>query len=165
MPCPPLRRVSTPGSVLFALWMLTLGGCAGGDPVDPGMGTGVGLRPQAGAETDTAWQGDRSNAPERTELTARTPEEWDRLWARAGVPAPIPLPGDQIAVALFLGPRTGGGYAVSLDPAILKDGAMVVPYHESVPGPDDSAAPPTPSPFAIRLIDAQAQSVTFVLAP
>ena len=126
---------------------------------------GAGLRPQVGAETDTAWQGDRSTVTERTELTARTSEDWNRLWARAGVPAPISFPDDQIAVALFLGPRTGGGYAVSLDPAILKNGAAVVPYHESVPGPDDSATPPTPSPFAIRLIDAQAQSVTFVLAP
>ncbi len=146
---------------IVAMALLTLGGCAGRDHA----GTDAGLHPQGGSETGTAWQGDRSTATERSEQTARTAEEWDRLWAQAGVAAPAALPDGLMAVGLFLGPRTGTGYAVSLDPATGAGEAVVVPYHETVPGPDDPVTDQATSPFAIRLIKAQPQPVRFVLAP
>jgi hypothetical protein len=151
----------------LSMLLLALGGCTGapGTNPDTNPGTDPGLRPQADAEPGTAWQGDRSTTTGRTELTARTGEDWTRLWVQAGIPAPVSLPDDRMAVALFLGPRTGAGYAVSLDPATVQDGTVVVPYHESVPGPDDPGGAQPTSPFAVRLIAAGPQPVRFVLAP
>jgi hypothetical protein len=156
------RPFSASLSLLVPLLLLALGGCAGTDR-NTGAGVGIGLRPQADAEPGTAWQGDLSTATERSETTARTAEDWTRLWSQAGIPAPASLPDDRMAVAIFLGPRVGAGYAVSLDPATVADGTVVVPYHESVPGPDDPVTTQPTSPFAIRLIEAGPQPVRFVL--
>lgn len=98
------------------------------------------------------WQGDRSLAAERAYVTARTAGEWSDLWARVGEPAPSSLPGDRMAVAVFLGPRDTGGYAVSIDRAQAAGGDLVVGFHERVPGPAQAVALSQTSPYAVRLL-------------
>ena len=130
-----------------------------------GPTVGVDLRTPAGAERGTAWQGNRSVVSERVEAVARTADEWQALWAKVGVPAPESLPDSRMAVALFLGTRATGGHAVSLAPPTDRGTSVMVPYRETVPGPNDSVDQQPTSPFAIRLIDRTPQPVRFVLAP
>ena len=143
--------------------LLLLAGCAGAPSTGGGTG-GANLRPQPGVERGTAWQGDTSTVAERLETVARTPEEWRALWAKAGVAAPESLSGDQMAVAIFLGARASGGHAVILEAPAAAGSGVVVPYRETVPGPNDPVDQTPTAPFAIRLVDAKPGAVSFVLA-
>ena len=104
------------------------------------------------ATPGTYWQGDRSLAAERAYVVARNAQEWTDLWARVGDPAPAGLPGDRIAVAVFLGPRDTAGYAVAIDRAQMAGGDLQVGFRERVPGPAQTVASSQTSPYAIRLL-------------
>lgn len=104
------------------------------------------------ADPGTYWQGDRSQSYERAYVVARNPQDWTDLWARVGEEAPVPLPGDRMAVAVFLGPRDTGGYGVSIDSARASGGDIVVGYRERVPGPAMAVTQMQTSPYAVRLI-------------
>ena len=106
----------------------------------------------ADADPGTYWQGDRSQAYERAYVVARNPQDWSDLWARVGEAAPGSLPGDRMAVAVFLGPRDTGGYGVSIDSARASGGDIVVGYRERVPGPAQAVIQMQTSPYAVRLI-------------
>ena len=106
----------------------------------------------ADADPGTYWQGDRSQAYERAYVVARNPQDWSDLWARVGEAAPLPLPGDRMAVAVFLGPRDTGGYGVSINSARASGGDIVVGYRERVPGPAQAVTQMQTSPYAVRLI-------------
>lgn len=100
----------------------------------------------------TYWQGDRSQAFERAYVVARSPQEWAELWSRVGEPAPSALPDDQMAVAVFLGPRDTAGYGVAIDRVQQTGADIVVGYHERVPGPTQAVAQMQTSPYAVRLL-------------
>lgn len=104
------------------------------------------------ATPGTYWQGDRSLAAERAYVVARNTQEWADLWARVGDPAPAGLPGDRIAVAVFLGPRDTAGYLVAIDRAQVTGSDLQVGFHERVPGPAQAVALSQTSPYAIRLL-------------
>lgn len=106
----------------------------------------------ADADPGTYWHGDRSQAYERAYVVARNPQDWSDLWARVGEAAPGSLPGDRMAVAVFLGPRDTGGYGVSIDSARASGGDIVVGYRERVPGPAQAVIQMQTSPYAVRLI-------------
>lgn len=133
---------------LLAAALFLLGGCQTTD------GTAEATRPlvPADAAPGTYWRGDHSQAFERAYVVARSPQDWAELWARVGDPAPAPLPDDRMAVAVFLGPRDTAGYAVTIERAELRDGALLVGYRERVPGPAQAVAQMQTSPYAIRLL-------------
>ncbi len=115
----------------------------------------------ADAAPGTYWQGDRSQAFERAYVVARTQQEWTDLWSRVGEPAPADLPGDQMAVGVFLGPRDTGGYGVAIDTVRQDGGDIVVGYHEHVPGPAQAVAQMQTSPYAVRLLPKAAGATKF----
>jgi hypothetical protein len=123
---------------------LTLGACQTG----PDETASANLLPAEGG----VWQGQRSQAAERAYVVARTPQEWEELWARVGAPAPGSLPADRMAVALFLGTRDTAGFGVSIDSARQKGDEIVIGYREQVPGPTQTVAQVQTSPYAIRLL-------------
>lgn len=116
----------------------------------------------ADATPGTYWSGDHSEAYERAYVTARTPQEWQALWARVGQPAPSSLPGDRMAVAVFMGPKDTAGYAVLIQSAAERDGATVVTYREQVPGPAQAVALVRTSPYAVRLVPRGSGEVKYV---
>ncbi|HYD69715.1 protease complex subunit PrcB family protein [Azospirillum sp.] len=116
----------------------------------------------ADATPGAYWNGDHSEAFERAYVTARTPQEWQELWARVGQPAPSSLPGDRMAVAVFMGPKDTAGYAVLIQSAAERDGATVVSYREQVPGPAQAVALVRTSPYAVRLVPRGAGDVKYV---
>lgn len=132
---------------LLLLGALSLTACQ-----SDGSGRAAGNLLPADAAPGTYWQGDRSLAAERAYVVARNAQDWDALWARVGEPAPAPLPGDRMAVAVFLGPRDTAGYAVAIDRAQATGAELQVGFHERVPGPAQAVALSQTSPYAIRLL-------------
>lgn len=145
-----MRVPTTPAAALlaFAVALPLLGAC---QTTSEGAGASRSLIP-ADAAPGTYWQGDRSQAFERAYVVARTPQDWEDLWARVGEPAPAPLPDGQMAVAVFVGPRDTAGYGVSIDRVQVTGGDLVVGYHERVPGPTQAVAQMQTSPYAVRLL-------------
>lgn len=143
---------------LFPLLLMPalLAACQGGN--DPAGGNLLPARAEAG----TGWQGDHSAAAERAYVVARDAGEWSALWARVGEPAPAPLPGGRMAVAVFLGPRDTAGYGVAIDSVQQTGGDLIVGYHEMVPGPAQAVAQMRTSPYAIRLLPSAAGTPKFV---
>lgn len=139
-----IRRRSFP---LLLLGALSLTACQ-----TSGSDRGADLVVPADAPAGTYWRGDRSLAAERAQIVARTAQEWSDLWARVGEAAPVSLPGDRMAAAVFLGPRDSAGFGVVIDGAQTTDDGLRVSYHERVPGPTEAVALTQTNPYAIRLL-------------
>ncbi|WP_247886751.1 protease complex subunit PrcB family protein [Azospirillum sp. SYSU D00513] len=148
MTTPPMTMPRRTPALLPTLLLgaaLALGACQTSGDGQPVSGN---LLPADGE----SWQGATSKAVERAQLLARTPEEWEELWARVGEPAPHPLPAGRMAAALFLGTRDTAGFSVAIDSAVRKGEDLVIGYHEQVPGPAQAVAQMQTSPYAIRLL-------------
>lgn len=85
---------------------------------------------------------------------ARDEDAWARLWAEHGAhllpPPPLP-PVDfetRMVVAVFLGQRTSGGYAVTIERCLAADGGITVVARESSPGEDDLVTAVMTAPYA-----------------
>ncbi|WP_448204072.1 protease complex subunit PrcB family protein [Azospirillum sp. sgz302134] len=143
-------RPTTPTAALiaFAIALPLLGACQTGSDLPTASRS---LLPTDGTP-GTYWHGDRSQAFERAYVVARSPQEWTELWSRIGEPAPVSLPDDRMAVAVFLGPRDTAGYGVAIDSVRQADGELQVGYHERVPGPAQAVAQMQTSPYAVRLL-------------
>lgn len=166
MPMTGLRRAL----LVAATAMPTLTGCQGatawlaGEPVPTGGG-----EPMPGVERGLVghgtFTGDLSQAQSQTLLVARTPDEWERLWALVGQPKPADLPEGMMALGLFVGVRTSGGYAVDVvrigvESVPGERDRMVVEYRETSP---QGAAPMViTSPYAIVLVRRSDAPVRFV---
>ena len=148
-----------------------LAGCAGPGDDAPHSGDSVitaALITPPGAEAGSAWRSDMSRQLERQEMVARTSAEWGELWRRSGHAAPRSLPGDRMAVAVFLGSRVSGGYAIAIDPTKTRqdeNGALLVGYHEQVPGPEAVVAQGQTAPFTVVLLPLESRSVRFARLP
>ncbi|MBP2228310.1 hypothetical protein J2847_001592 [Azospirillum agricola] len=151
---PPARRRLAP---LLLLGILSLTACQTNGSNRTADG---GLLP-AEAAPGTYWQGDRSLAAERAYVVARSDQDWSELWARVGEAVPSSLPGDRMAVAVFLGPRDTAGYSVSIDRARTMEGGVQVGFHERVPGPEQVVALTQTSPYAVRLLPRVEGKATF----
>lgn len=157
IPSPLARRLAP----LLLLGSLSLTACqTNGSNQTAGQGAGGGLL-SADAAPGTHWQGDRSLAAERAYVVARNDQDWSELWARIGEAAPSSLPGDRMAVAVFLGPRDTAGYSVSIDRAQTVEGGVQVGFHERVPGPTQAVALTQTSPYAVRLLPRIEGKTTF----
>lgn len=157
---PDRMRMTTPTAaalIAFAVALPLLGACQ----TTPDATTAPRSLLPADAAPDTYWQGDRSQAFERAYVVARNPQEWTDLWARVGDPAPVALPDDRMAVAVFLGPRDTGGYGVAIDTVQQAADGIVVGYHERVPGPAQAVAQMQTSPYAVRLLPKVAGAAKF----
>jgi hypothetical protein len=139
-----IHRRLTP---LLLLGALSLTACQ-----TSGSDRGADLVIPADAPAGTYWRGDRSLAAERAQIVARSAQEWSDLWARVGEAAPVSLPDDRMAAAVFLGPRDTAGFGVVIDSARTMDGGLRVGYRERVPGPAQAVALTQTSPYAIRLL-------------
>lgn len=112
--------------------------------------------------------GELSQAQGQTFMVARTAQEWATLWALVGRTPPAPLGDGLMALAIFVGARTAGGYQVD----ILRIGVegvpgqrdrLVVEYREIVP--EGFAPMVMTSPYAVVLVDRSDAPVRFVKRP
>ncbi len=95
------------------------------------------------------WRGQRSRVAEETSIVATTQAEWQGLWRNVGRVPPIALPGETIAVGIFLGQRPTGGYLIDIVSAVESDGAFVVVYEERKPSGFVTMV--ITSPYLVRL--------------
>ena len=127
-----MSRVEPRIGFLVALVML-LGACQAAEP--------AGAAPGGALEQWSGHQGGVTAASQRV------------LRDSAGVPAPRPFqPAREQAVAVFLGERRTGGYAVSIESAAPQDGRLVVTYRESTPPRGTMVTQALTSPWALVVV-------------
>jgi len=91
-------------------------------------------------------------------LVARSRAEWHALWEQIGQPPPAELPDHLMALGIFLGTRTSGGYGIDITDIRLERRAghrerLAIFYREITPAPDAMVIQALTSPYMIVLVD------------
>lgn len=80
------------------------------------------------------WQGSTAVTRQPEHVVATTIAEWRSLWSRVGSPAPDMFEvGRMNAVGIFLGRRSGEGYAVNILSTARRRDRIVVVFEERMP--------------------------------
>ncbi len=117
---------------------------------------------------ESFWQGGYSGFNTHDCNVARTQEEWEDMWVKAHLTEtpdatpPGPLPEGAMAVAVFAGQRSSGGYAIEIEGTHEEDGKTIVDWRENTPkqgGGVNTGALTTP--WGIKLVPATENEVTF----
>ena len=98
--------------------------------------TGMFIVPAVFAQSVDArhWQGSTAATRQPEHVVATTIAEWRSLWSRVGSPAPDMFePGRMNAVGIFLGRRSGEGYAVNILSTARRRDRIVVVFEERMP--------------------------------
>lgn len=95
-----------------------------------------------------------SQIEEPMQAAARTPAEWAALWRKHAGDATMPKVdfGSRTVVAVFLGTKPSGGYAVEITGTRHDKGATIVEYRERRPERGQVAAQVLTSPAHIAAI-------------
>lgn len=155
-------RLSPLRALLWALLLPVLAGCGGtsawlaGERLGATDAQAVGAMP--GLVGRGTWNGQLSQATRPTFLVARTAQEWQSIWDLVGQPVPGALPDDLMALAIFIGTRTTGGYEVAITNVRLERrpglrDRLLVEYRERSPGRGEMTAQILTSPYTIVLVD------------
>lgn len=96
-------------------------------------------------------KGQNSQIDTARQVSARTADEWTKLWMQhAGARArPMVDFNKEVVAAVFLGSRPSAGYGVEIVRARPDGAAMVVSYKETRPSPDSVAAQVLTAPYHI----------------
>lgn len=115
----------------------------------------------AQAASDRSWSGIHSNVAELAVRVSRTEADWTALWAEIGRTPPTALPQGKMGVAVFLGFRSSGGFAVRVD--AFEDGEClrVVRFAEAPPPPGAAAIKMITFPWTVELLPATEKPVVF----
>ncbi|MDP6474461.1 MAG: protease complex subunit PrcB family protein [Alphaproteobacteria bacterium] len=113
-------------------------------------------QPLAAQESDgetLEWSGAHSSRAEYSVVVARGEEAWRELWAGLSKSPPVALDSDsQIAIAVFLGMRRTGGFAVEI--TAVEDGPVfyTVDVGEIKPAPGAMVTQALTAPYVIRIL-------------
>jgi protease stability complex PrcB-like protein len=120
----------------------------------------------------TIAKGVRSGIREPSQIGIRSQSDWLKLWRQHGststTPAPVPnIDFDkEIVVAVFLGERPTGGYAVEISSAEVTDASLTVFVKETSPNPGAIVTQGFTQPFHIvRIETAGIVTVSFRRTP
>jgi hypothetical protein len=96
-------------------------------------------------------QGFTSNMDGALQASARSVEEWSKLWTLHAGERTRPAVdfSKEVVVAVFMGTRPTGGFSVEIVRVRQEGPALVVSYKETRPAPDSVAAQILTSPFHI----------------
>jgi hypothetical protein len=111
-----------------------------------------------------AWSGQVSAAFNDMFVTAREPRGWDLVWQLVGEPPPGPLPEGAMAVAVFLGSRPTGGYAVDVVGMSYRPDQVLAFYRETEPPEDAVVTQQLTAPWTVRLAPASPLPVHYLTA-
>lgn len=99
------------------------------------------------------WSGAQGGAVQAETRVVRAAEEWRALWQQVGRDVPRALnPGRELGLAVFLGERRTGGYAVDVAALRIQAGRLVVEYRETAPAPDALTTQVLTYPWAFALM-------------
>jgi PrcB C-terminal len=106
---------------------------------------------QAGLPMHSIDKGPNSQIDSAKQVSARTADEWAKLWMQhaGGRTRPSVDFNKEVVAAVFLGSRSTAGYAVEITRVRQEGVALVVSYKETRPPPDSVAAQVLTSPFHI----------------
>ena len=106
---------------------------------------------QAGVPMRTVDKGQSSQIDAAKQVSARTADDWAKLWTAhaGGRTQPAVDFTKEVVAAVFLGSRPSAGYAVDIVRARQEGVALVVSYKETRPAPDSVAAQVLTSPYHI----------------
>ena len=119
--------------------------------------------PASGIPMKTLEGGTDSQIEEPHQLTARSAEEWPKLWREhAGERArpSVDLARDMV-VGVFLGTRPTAGFGVQIVSAHVDRGALVVQYRETRPSGDSITAQVLTSPYQLVTLPKRAGEIRF----
>lgn len=90
----------------------------------------------------TLEKGDQSNVDDAKQVLVRTEAEWTALWLQHSPDHPRPAVdlSKEMVVGLFMGSRPNAGFSTSVISATAANGALIVRYTETAPGPGTVSA-------------------------
>jgi hypothetical protein len=100
------------------------------------------------------WKALHGGPPTATMLVARSEVEWQRLAALFGLRPPLPRLdfSRQMVVAMGLGERPTGGFAVTIVGAEERRGVLYVRYEERRPRPEEMVTQALTTPYHVRVL-------------
>ena len=106
---------------------------------------------QASLPMRTIEKGVMSNMDDARQASARSVEEWSRLWTLHGGERTRPSVdfSREVVVAVFMGTRPTAGFSIEITRVREEGPALVVTYKETRPAPDALTAQVLTSPFHI----------------
>ncbi len=130
------------------------------------MGTSVETAAE-GKNVRTLLQGSRSGIRTARREVVKSQAEWEKLWklhlaGKIQNPAPEPPKVNwekELVLAVFLGARPTGGYAVQIEGARAEKGKLVVTLSERKPGPSDLVTQAFTAPFHMVAVPRSAVEV------
>jgi hypothetical protein len=107
-----------------------------------------------GASARTIAKGDQSNVDDAKQVLVRTEAEWTKLWNQHAPDHPRPRVdfAKEMVVAVFMGSRPNAGFSTAITSAMAANGALVVRYKETMPGPGTVSAQILTFPYHIAAI-------------
>jgi len=119
--------------------------------------------PTSGSPMKTLDVGVESQIQEPHQLTARTAEEWAKLWREhAGERArPSVNFAREMVVGVFLGSRPTAGFGVQIVSARVDRGTLVVQYRETRPPGGSLTAQVLTSPYQLVTLPKRAGDIRF----
>jgi hypothetical protein len=104
--------------------------------------------------TRTIEKGDQSHIDDARQVLVRTEAEWTRLWQQHAPDRPRPHVdfSKEMVVGLFMGSRPSAGFSTAVVSATAGNGALIVRYSETMPGPRSLSAQMLTSPFHLVAI-------------
>ena len=108
-------------------------------------------------------KGAQSDVSSPRQVAIRDADAWKALWSQhaAGRPLPAVDFGREMVVAVFMGTKSTGGFAVEIAGYRESGGDVVVQYRESSPGRGAITAQVLTSPYHLVAIPKRAGAVTF----
>jgi len=99
-------------------------------------------------------KGVMSNMDDGRQVSARSTEEWSKLWLQHAGERTRPNVdfGKEVVAAVFLGTRPTAGFSVEIVRVRQEGAALVVEYRETRPAPDGVTAQVLTSPYHIVAI-------------
>ena len=92
--------------------------------------------------TRTIEKGDQSNIDDAKQVLVRTEAEWTKLWQQHAPDHPRPRVdfSKEMVVAVFMGSRPNAGFGTTITSATAGNGALIVRYKDTKPGPASVSA-------------------------
>jgi protease stability complex PrcB-like protein len=99
------------------------------------------LQPASGAPR-TIEKGDQSNVDDARQVLVRSEAEWTKLWQQHAPDHPRPAVdfSKEMVVAVFMGSRPTAGFSTTVTSVTTANGALLVRYKETTPGPGTVSA-------------------------
>jgi len=114
--------------------------------------------------TRTIEKGDQSNVDDARQVLVRTDAEWAKLWQQHSFDRPKPAVdfSKEMVVAVFMGSRPNAGFSTAIVSATAANGALIVRYRETMPGPGTVSAQILTFPYHLVAIPrAEVKDVKF----